>query len=165
MNRSKTAVVVLSVLCLFIGYSCGNTPNMIVPPPGTASVSFTITDTPPAGVTVLSFEVSVTGATLNPGSVDLLGGRGPVRIEVKQLETESAFLSAANVAPGTYTSINLSFANPELTFKNGTGAMLAGCAAGEVCEIKPQGTLTSMVTFPGSGIVVPRVRQRASSWT
>jgi hypothetical protein len=27
------------------------------------------TDTPPTGVTVLSFEVSVTGATLNPGGV------------------------------------------------------------------------------------------------
>jgi len=60
---------------------------------GAAAVSVTMTDTPPAGVTLLSFEVSVTGATLNPGSVDLLGGKGPIQIEVKQLETESAFLS------------------------------------------------------------------------
>src|SRR5216683_2898666 len=51
---------------------------------GPVVVSVTITDTPPTGVTLLSFEVNVTGATLNPGSVDLLGGKGPIQIEVKQ---------------------------------------------------------------------------------
>lgn len=117
-------------------------------------LSVTVTDTPPMGVTVLSFEVSVTGATLNPGGADLLAGRGPVRVEVEQLETESAFLSTASVAPGTYTSLNLTFANPELTFKNGTSGMLAGCAPGAVCEIKPSGTLTSMVNFPSPGLVI-----------
>jgi hypothetical protein len=122
--------------------------------PGAAAVSVTITDTPPAGVSLLAFEVNVTGATLNPGSVDLLGGKGPTQIEVKQLETESAFLSTATVTPGTFTSLTLTFANPELTFKNDTGAALAGCAAGAVCEIKPTGTLTSTVNFPGSGIVI-----------
>jgi hypothetical protein len=121
---------------------------------GAAAVSLTMTDTPPAGVTLLSFEVSVTGATLNPGSVDLLGGKGPVQIEVKQLETESAFLSTATVTPGTFTSLTLTFASPELTFKNDTGAALAGCAVGAVCEIKPTGTLTSTVNFPASGIVI-----------
>jgi hypothetical protein len=121
---------------------------------GAAAVSLTMTDTPPAGVTLLSFEVSVTGATLNPGSVDLLAGKGPVQIEVKRLETESAFLSTTAVTPGMFTSLLLTFANPELTFKNDTGAALAGCAAGAVCEIKPTGTLTSMVNFPGSGMVV-----------
>lgn len=122
--------------------------------PGAAAVSVTITDTPPQGVTLLSFEVNVTGAALNPGNVDLLGGKGPIRIEVKQLETESAFLSTATVPAGAFTSLTLTFANPELTFKNDTGAALAGCAAGAVCEIKPTGTLTSTVNFPGSGIVI-----------
>src|SRR5713226_3159516 len=122
--------------------------------PGAAAVSVTMTDTPPAGVTLLSFEVSVTGATLNPGSVDLLGGKGPIQIEVKQLETESAFLSTATVPAGTFTSLTLTFANPELTFKNDTGAALAGCAVGAVCEIKPTGMLTSTIDFPGSGVVI-----------
>jgi len=124
------------------------------PAPGASAVLLTITDTPPAGVTLLSFEVAVTGATLNPGNVDLLAGKGPVQIEVKQLETESALLSTATVAPGTFTSLTLTFANPELTFKNDTGATLVGCAVGAVCEIKPTGPLTSTVDFPGSGIVV-----------
>ncbi len=121
---------------------------------GAAAVSVTMTDTPPAGVTLLSFEVSVTGATLDPGNVDLLGGKGPIQIEVKQLETESAFLSTVTVPAGAFTSLTLTFASPELTFKNDTGAGLAGCAVGAVCEITPTGTLTSTVNFPGSGIVI-----------
>jgi len=48
---------------------------------GAAAVSVTMTDTPPAGVTLLSFEVSVTGATLDPGNVDLLGGKGQFRLK------------------------------------------------------------------------------------
>ena len=115
------------------------------PGPQAALVSVLLTDAPPAGVTVLTFEVTVTGATLNPGSADLLAGKGPVRIEIKRLETENAFLSTANIPSGNYTSLNLTFSNPELTFRNDTGTTLAGCASGSVCEIKPSGALTATV--------------------
>src|SRR5438552_3933758 len=121
---------------------------------GAAAVSVTIRDTPPTGITLLSFGVNVTGAMLNPGSVDLLDGKGPIQIEVKQLETEAAFLSTASVTPGTFTSFVLTFANPELTFKNDTGAALAGCAVGAVCETKPTGALTATTNFPGPGLVI-----------
>ena len=153
MKRSVLPVLCLLFACVFLIFSCGGSMNNPLRP-GASMLSVTVTDTPPMGVTVLSFEVSVTGATLSPGGVDLLAGRGPVRVEVEQLETESAFLSTASVAPGTYTSLNLTFANPELTFKNGTSGMLAGCAPGAVCEIKPSGALTSMVNFPSPGLVI-----------
>src|SRR5690242_7109920 len=153
MKRSVLPVLCLLFACVFLIFSCGGSMNNPLRP-GASMLSVTVTDTPPMGVTVLSFEVSVTGATLSPGGVDLLAGRGPVRVEVEQLETESALLSTASVAPGTYTSLNLTFANPELTFKNGTSGMLAGCAPGAVCEIKPSGTLTSMVNFPSPGLVI-----------
>lgn len=153
MNRSVLTVLGLLFVCVLVIYSCGG--SMTNPlRPGASALSVTVTDTPPAGVTVLSFEVSVTGATLNPGSVDLLAGRGPVEIEVEQLETESAFLNTARVNPGTYTNLNLTFANPELTFKNGSSMTLAGCAPGAVCEIKPTGTLTATVNFPAPGLVI-----------
>src|SRR2546428_11422357 len=138
MNRSVLAVCGLLFVCVLVIYSCGGSMSNPLQP-GRPALSVTVTDTPPAGVSILSFEVSVTGATLNPGNVDLLAGRGPVRIEVENLETESGFLNTARVAPGTYTSLNLTFANPELTFKNGTTGTLAGCAAGAVGEIKPGG--------------------------
>ena len=155
MKRSVLALCSLLFLSALVIYGCGggSMTNPLVP--GSSALSVTVTDTPPTGVSVLSFEVSVVGATLNPGNVDLLSGRGPVRIEVKQLETESGFLNTARVAPGTYTSLNLTFSNPELTFKNGTNAMLAGCAVGAVCEIKPTGTLTSMVNLPTAGLTIP----------
>src|SRR5437867_3789635 len=153
MNRSVLAVCGLLFVCVLVIYSCGGSMSNPLQQ-GSPALSVTVTDTPPAGVSVLSFEVSVTGATLNPGNVDLLAGRGPVRIEVENLETESGFLNTARVAPGTYTSLNLTFANPELTFKNGTTGTLAGCAAGAVCEIKPTGTLTSTVNFPSPGLTI-----------
>lgn len=152
MNRFRLGVFSLFLTALLL-YGCsGSSMNPLQPQ--SATVSFTITDTPPAGVTLLSFEVNLTGAILNPGGADLLAGKGPVSIEVKNLETESAFLNTAKITPGTYTSLNLTFANPEVTFKNDTGAPLAGCAVGAVCEIKPGGTLTSMVTFPAPGITI-----------
>jgi len=120
----------------------------------TTAISLTMTDTPPTGIALLSFHVSLTGATLNPGDVDLLGGKGPTEIEIKRLETESAFLSTANLAPGTFTTLALKFANPELTFKNNMGTTVAGCAAGSVCQIKPAGTLNSTINFSAPGLMV-----------
>ncbi len=154
MKRSALAIIGFLFVCTLVLYSCGGGSNMNPTPQTGSMVSVTMTDTPPTGVTVLSFEVSVTGATLNPGNVDLLAGRGPVEIEVVQLETESAFLSTVRVAPGTFTSLNLTFANPDLTFKNDTGTTLAGCATGTVCEIHPMGTLTSTVNFASPGLVI-----------
>ena len=141
--RTISFLLILASIVAVAG--CGGGQAQNPPAPQAANVSLSMTDAPPAGVTVISFEVSLTGATLNPGSADLLAGKGPLRIEVKKLETENAFLSTAQVPPGSYTSLNLTFANPELTFKNDTGAALAGCAAGSVCEIKPSGTLTATV--------------------
>ena len=148
MRRISALLVGLLSAALVAGCGGSYSPPAINPGPGaqSAQVSVSLTDAPPAGVTVFTFEVTVTGATLNPGNVDALAGKGPQRIEVKKLETENAFLSTANVAAGNYTSLNLTFSNPELTFRNDTGAMLAGCASGSVCEIKPSGTLSATVS-------------------
>src|SRR5574337_1138376 len=75
MRKLAFAVFSTIVAIAFLAGCSGS--NTMVPPPGqSAMVSFSMTDAPPAGVTVLSFEVSLTGATLNPGNVDLLGGKG-----------------------------------------------------------------------------------------
>lgn len=146
MRRISALLVGLLSAALVAGCGGSYSPPAINPGAQSAQVSVSLTDAPPAGVTVFTFEVTVTGATLNPGNVDVLAGKGPQRIEVKKLETENAFLSTANVAAGNYTSLNLTFSNPELTFRNDTGATLAGCASGSVCEIKPSGTLSATVS-------------------
>lgn len=120
-------------------------------------VSLSITDAPPFGVTVFSFEVTLNSAVLSPGNVDLLASRGPIRIEVKRLEAEIGFLNTSNVPAGTYTSIQLSFADPELTFRNDTGGQLLNCAAGDVCELSAgnlQGPLVSTINFPAPGLSI-----------
>ena len=156
MNRSRIILLVLTLFAGFASFGCGANYGMnsasSPSATGAATVPITMTDTPPTGVTILSFEVSVTSATLNPGNINLLAGKGAVRIEVRELETESAFLNTANIPAGTFSSLNLTFANPELTFQNNTAASLAGCAVGAVCEIDPTGTLTTVVNFAPPGI-------------
>jgi Domain of unknown function (DUF4382)/Domain of unknown function (DUF5666) len=133
----------LVLLVALVVLGCGGSSNMtLMPPPppaaGNSLVTVTMTDTPPAGVTVLSFEITVTGAMLNPGNVQLV--THPQKIEVKRLETESAFLATTNVAAGTYQSITVALANPELTFLNQTGAALGTCPNNKVCEIDSNAT-------------------------
>jgi len=109
-----------------------------------------MTDTPPAGVTVVSFEITITGATLQPGNISLI--TAPIQIEVEHLQVENAFLSTSSVPARTYTSLTLTLANPELTIKNDTGAALntpSGiCASGAVCEFEP--AVSGSFTFSGS---------------
>ena len=104
-------------------------------------VSLSMTDDPPAGVSVLFFQVSLTDATLTPASgspVSLLNNNTPIQIDVTQLQALSAFLSTANVAAGTYNSLSLTFANPDLVIFNKSNTAIAStCAVGTVCEITP----------------------------
>jgi hypothetical protein len=105
----------------------------------------TIHDTPPTGVAVLSFQITVTGATLNP-VVQSLGAvtngpvaviQAPIDVELTQLVTDSGFLGTVSVPEGTYQNITLTFANPRLTMQNNSGAAIGSCANGAICELSP----------------------------
>lgn len=115
-------------------------------------MTVTVGDAPPAGVTILSMEVTITGAVLQPGNVSLVSA--PVKFEMKQLETETALLSSLNVPAGTYTSINVTFFKPEITFLNNSLApiMMGGtpCAVGAVCEFNNMPLGQSSVTYSGA---------------
>jgi hypothetical protein len=111
------------------------------PPASTVPVSLTITDDPPAGVSVLFFQVSLTAASLQPTSgsaVSLLPNGTPIQIDVTQLQALSAFLSTANVPAGSYSSLSLTFADPQLVIFNTSDQSIAGtCAVGSVCVLTP----------------------------
>ena len=150
MRRKSLFTFALSCLALLTG--CGGSGPAQVPL-GTSTVSLTMHDTPPAGVTVLSFQISVTGATLNPlqaiGSVQTPVSilKMPLDVELTQLLTDSTFLSATNVPEGTYQDIVLTFANPRMTIQNTSGGAIGSCANGATCELTP--TLSSAsVTYP-----------------
>lgn len=137
---------------------CGST-SQTTQPLAPRSLSLSIRDNPPAGVSVLSFEINITGASLQPSDaskppIALISS--PVEVELAQLETEKALLNAMNAPEGTYSSISLTFATPELTILNQSGQpIIRGtqtCLNGQVCEFNPslnQSSVTvSSAPFP-----------------
>jgi hypothetical protein len=119
---------------------------------GSAPVVLAMADTPPAKVTILSAEVTLTGATVNPGSVSLFSGATVV--ELTRLQTDIAYLATTKITPGSYTSLALTFSNPMLTFENDTGSALSSggsnpsCASGSICTIQAVATnLSTTITL------------------
>jgi hypothetical protein len=121
----------------------------------TVPVTVSMTDTPPAGVSVLSFQARLTDARLNPGNVELLGA--PVTIDLARLQTETSLVASTTVPPGTYTSVALTFSSPApLTIQNNSGGTLTdgvtNCLNLQVCALSPAvTTLTGSVNLPGAG--------------
>jgi hypothetical protein len=115
---------------------------------GNSSVVLAMTDTPPTNVSILSAEVTLTGATLNPGNVSLFSGSKT--IELTRLQTDIGYLAtAANINAGSYTSLSLTFANPLLTLENDTTTSIVSgtttCAVGLICTIAPT-TVANLAT-------------------
>jgi len=111
---------------------------------GSTVVSVTIKDALPTNVTMLSFEFTITGITLNPASgsiTSIVSSSNPVPIELGRLQTDSAFVASASVPSGIYNSMTISIANTSFTFFNGTGSPIsvsgATCANGETCHVTP----------------------------
>jgi hypothetical protein len=124
---------------------------------GNSSVVLAITDTPPSNVSILSAEVTLTGATLNPGNVSLFSGS--TTIELTRLQTDIGYLAtAANVPAGSYTSVNLTFANPLFTIENNTASPIVSgsttCAVASICSIPPVTTANLSTTVALSAFTI-----------
>ena len=149
-GKMRKAILFLSLAGLFLFLSgCGSQSSVTSNPPSnpaavTAPVGVTVTDTPPAGVTVLFFQLSITGATLTSSSgspVSLLSSTNPIPINVAQLQTDIAFVGSQSVTAGTYSSLSLTFANPQLTIYNASNTAISStCAVGKVCQLTPTTT-------------------------
>ena len=158
MSKATSCSVLLVFLAaLLVGCGGGmSSPNQPVTP-NMVQASLTIHDNPPMGVTVLSFDIEVTGAELQPSTsssqqaVSMLSG--PEDVELEHLQTQSALLASKSVPTGTYASLMVSFANPHMTIQNQTSGtlMLGGqnCVAQQICEFNPKLNQSS-VTLQGS---------------
>jgi hypothetical protein len=93
--------------------------------------------------------LSITGASLSPGNISLLSSTNPIPFNVSHLQVDSAFLGSANVAPGTYSSLSLTFADAQLTIYNSTGAAIGACANNTICQLTPATTPLTL-TFSSS---------------
>jgi Domain of unknown function (DUF5666)/Domain of unknown function (DUF4382) len=153
MQRSVTPLLLAVSLAFALGACGGNQTSMqsATMPSGssTSNVSLSIGDAPPTGVTILRFELQVMSASLQPAdstqpAVSML--TKPQDVELEHLQTEPAFLVNRNVPAGTYNSLSVTFANPQMTIFNQTGSTLTvgsqSCATNQVCNLTP--TLNQM---------------------
>jgi Domain of unknown function (DUF4382)/Domain of unknown function (DUF5666) len=152
LSRFLSPMVGLLLLYLIGCSSTPGTNSSATSNRSTAPVSLSITDDPPSGVTVLFFQISLTAANLTPaagsGTVSLLNNNTPIQIDVTQLQAISDFLSTANVTAGTYNSLALTFANPQLVIFNESDQTIASsCPVQTVCQLTPPVDNASMVTF------------------
>ena len=117
---------------------------------GNANVSVTLYDTPPKGVTLLSFSLPIVGISLTPASgspVSIYSPTTPLPFELTRLETDSAaVVTAASVPAGTYTALSVTIGASSGVFVNYSGAAIGSCAVGGVCNL-PSGAATT-VTVP-----------------
>ncbi len=157
MNKKLTSTA-LTVCVLaglgFFGCSAGNQSSSSGASSAAASsgtVNLVVQDTPPIGITVLSFQLQIASATLQPGSVALL--KRPVTVDLAQLVTDTSFLASQVVDSGTYSSLTVTYDNPQITVMNSSNAPLvtpAGtCAVGQVCTFSPRVNNASVTISSG----------------
>lgn len=156
----KRIILISSITIVVLGIAlsgCGSGANSAGIANGGASgqavpASFSISDTPPQGVSILRFQIQVMAAALQPSSnsqqpVSMLPA--PATVELIHLQSESALLANFSVPAGTYSSLMVTFANPQMTILNqsNTEYTVGGvtCQPTQVCTLTP--TLNqSMVT-------------------
>jgi Domain of unknown function (DUF5666) len=137
--RSHLSFVLVLTSCVLL-LACNSSMNRSASSVGGVPMTLTIGDTPPAGVAVLFFEASITGASLQPSdskkpAVSVM--TTPVEVEFGHLQTDTAFLNLGNVAPDTYQSLTLTFGNAMMTIVNHSGAAIGSCSENSVCELTP----------------------------
>ena len=119
----------------------GGTTPQPQPSAGTSQLSVTLSDAPPAGVSVLSFEVNITGALLQPvvgTDVSVLPGGDPVEIEVKKARDRSRDVEHHERARGNlFKGLQLTLAHPTLTVFNGSTSDIGACKVNTTCQFKP----------------------------
>jgi len=106
-------------------------------------------------VAVLDFQVSLTAASLQSSSgtsVSLLPNGTPVVIDITDLQALSAFLASVNIPAGTYNSLSVTFANPDVVIYNiSDKALGSACAVGTICQFAPTASASftiSSAPFP-----------------
>ncbi|MCH8948566.1 MAG: DUF4382 domain-containing protein, partial [Acidobacteria bacterium] len=119
--RSVGGLLVFALVLLAAGCSGSST----TPPPGQApgalsgSLALFGQDAPLDNL--VKFEITVTGITLNPGNVQVSLPAGGVRLELTSLQITTDLIRLdQNIPAGTYTSVDLTLANPEIKFRDET---------------------------------------------
>jgi hypothetical protein len=104
-----------------------------------ATLNLTFTDTPPNGVSILSFTVTLSGVALDPISGSMVNiplTPNPLTVELTRLQSDSLFFGSFQVSAATYKSMSVAFTASSLTFFNGSGAIIGSCPNQTICTLQ-----------------------------
>jgi len=145
--------------------SCSGTKNVCTVNCGgnNATVTLSISDTPPTRVSVMSMPLPIIGIALVPstgGQVSLYAPPAPATsttFELTRLQSDSAFITTNSaVPPGSYTAINVTILGTGGTpgiFYNGSNTTFTistnnptACVPGALCKLPP--AVATTISFP-----------------
>jgi len=140
MNSRKYLVFAVFAAVLSLS-SCSGTHNRCMTNCGNgdALLSVSISDTPPANTTILSFTLPIVGITLTSSTgtqVPVFASSSASNFELTRLQSDSdVVITNASVAAGTYTSLSVTVAAASGVFINASGSTVGTCVAGAVCPL------------------------------
>ena len=158
--NSKKSVLFLALAAVLALSSCSGVKTACTTNCGTtgnATVNVTLYDTPPTGVSVLSFSLPIAGISLTPTTGSDVSIYAPTSIpptELTHLQTDSDLIvSDASVPAGSYTAVNITVTASSGVFINTSGSTITwtanpagSCVNGAVCNL-PNGAAAT-ITMP-----------------
>ena len=172
MRKKIITLSALPLLLAFIGGCGGSGHHTTPPPPAEVPVVVTVSDQPPTGINVFSFQLTITGGCLltsaEAGATSCTGAQNlfpvaPDTIQFANLGTPVAsdVVSNADVQAGTYTGVLLMFGtgtatvtvDPGSDFTDGNGTTCDNTAGTTplVCQLAPavsSSTVTANFSAP-----------------
>jgi len=157
--NSKRGLLILGISAIFALTSCSGlktavcTTNCTVS--GNATLNLTLSDTPPAGVGVISFTLPISGISLVPTTGSAVSVYSGGNFELTRLQSDSAAVAVGvSVPEGSYTAIKVTLGTSSGLFINASGGSITSskgtCVANAVCPL-PAGAATSITfTFPSA---------------
>jgi hypothetical protein len=148
--KSIFSKLLLVCSSLFLLSSCSGVQDRCTSctPTGNATLNLTLSDTPPTGVSVVSFTLPISGISLTPSTGSPVSVFSGGSFELTHLVSDSTPVAVGVAVPaGSYTSINVTLGTSTGIFFNGSGATLTiggvACVTGTYCKL-PNGAATTI---------------------
>jgi len=146
------ALSVLALVALASGCGGGSSSSTTTSTPQSGSVFVNGTDAPLPSV--LSFQVDITGMTVSDGTnppVSVLNGTQTV--DFARLNGLHTLLDLNTIPMGTYTTVNVTLANPQIGYLNVTNPQTTPPTRPTITTLN--GTTTPAVTLTQSSVTIP----------
>jgi hypothetical protein len=156
--KRKQALVLVTLLGALCMNSCSHGQLVCVTNCGGGSATLNVTMsavpfTPPAGTSLLSFSITITGMSLSPATgsdINIPLATTTYTLDATKLQSDSAFMGQglATIPAGTYNKVTLMVSSASVTFCTQPSPGTAGCAGGSVATV----TSNPLVSTPSSPI-------------